>query len=271
MHKIPFVHVTSVAVFVAALTLHCVVLPLPLIRVTVRGSVLAHPMVLSLFPLSLVDISACEDVLALADAPVVLPFANVRRTIVVLDLAMTVAHAAARQTPSRCALQPPTGGAYHALDISSRRVCRVARVREVAEPRPNSLFACQAGSEKLDALAPLVGTAQHARLVDLDLALEFTSLILPHVNLSCARLRILAKAVTLAVHPPTLVDVAGGAVVVAPLARHLVVLPLALVLIAVGARVFSVTVVQACLPLAFVDISAREGVLARADALVMLP
>ena len=52
---------------------------------------------------------------------------------------------------------------------------------------------------------------------------------------------------------------------------HLVIRPLALVLVAVGARVLAHAVVHAILPLSFVYVAAREDVCARAHALVVLP
>ena len=68
-----------------------------------------------------------------------------------------------------------------------------------------------------------------------------------------------------------LVYVALDAEQVLPMAVHLVLVPLALVLVCLGAAVLAVPVVHVLLPAALIDVAARKRELARAGALVVLP
>ena len=68
-----------------------------------------------------------------------------------------------------------------------------------------------------------------------------------------------------------LVHVALDADEVLAVAVHLVLLPLAFVLIRVGAAVLAIPVVHVLLPVALVHVAARERELTRAGALVILP
>lgn len=68
-----------------------------------------------------------------------------------------------------------------------------------------------------------------------------------------------------------LVHVALDAEEVLAIAVHLVILPLALVLVRLGATVLAMPIVHVRLPVALVGVAARKRELARAGALVVLP